>query len=147
VTSTTRSDSIFRTLWLDLGWLVVLVMTFATTLTLDAFGALNYFWSLLLWAIPLAYLMPLFLTLTRDGSGRRRRALLLSAGLITTLGVVLDFLLGDLTLVFPGCDIPGKYLYCNQRRDSRRGVAVLRRRSRRDSARLRLRRRTLARRL
>lgn len=112
MTSATSSDRTFRTLWLDLGWLVVLVMTFATTLTLDAFGVLNYFWSLLLWAIPIAYLMPLFLTLTRNGSGRRRKALLLSAGLITTLGVVLDFLLGDLTLVFPGCEIPGKYLYC-----------------------------------
>jgi hypothetical protein len=99
-------------LLMDLGWLIVLVATFATVLTLDAFGALTYFWSLLFWAIPIAYLMPLFLNLTREGSGRRRKALLLTTGMIVGLGVVLDFQLGDLTLVFPDCATSAKYVYC-----------------------------------
>jgi hypothetical protein len=102
----------WRKLWLDLGWLIVLTITFGTTLVLDALGVLNYAWSLLLWGIPIAYLAPLFAMLTREGTGRRRKALLLTVVLIVTLGVVLDFLLGHLTLVFPGCETEGKYLHC-----------------------------------
>jgi hypothetical protein len=101
-----------RRLWLDLGWLFVLILTFGTTLSLDALGVLNYAWSLLLWAIPIAYLVPLFATVTSQGTGRRRKALALCIAMIVGLGIVLDFLLGHLTLIFPGCEIEGKYLHC-----------------------------------
>lgn len=104
-----------RNFWLNLGWLVVLVVTFAVPLALDAVGRLTYFTSLVIWGIPIAYLLPAFLTITADGTGRRRRALRWTIGLIVGLGVVLDFLLGHLALRFPGCDAPageGPYVWC-----------------------------------
>jgi hypothetical protein len=104
-----------RTLWLNLGWLVMLVVTIAVPMVLDAFGHLTYFTSLTLWGIPILYLWPVFNMITADGTGRRRRALRLSAGMIVVLGVVLDFLFGHLTLRFPGCSEPpgaGPYLLC-----------------------------------
>ena len=104
-----------RTLWLNLGWLLVLVVTVGVPLALDAVGRLTYFTSLALWGIPILYLWPVFSTITAEGTGRRRRALRWSAGTIVGLGVVLDFLLGFLTLRFPGCSAPageGPYLWC-----------------------------------
>jgi hypothetical protein len=104
-----------RTVWLNLGWLVVLVVTFAIPLTLDAFGRLTYFTSLTIWGLPILYLWPVFLAITAEGTGRRRRALWWTIGLIVGLGIVLDFLLGHLTLRFPGCEAPagaGPYLVC-----------------------------------
>jgi hypothetical protein len=104
-----------RTFWLNLGWLVMLVVTIAVPMVLDAFGHLTYFTSLGLWGIPILYLWPVFNMITADGTGRRRRALRLSAGMIVVLGVVLDFLFGHLTLRFPGCSEPpgaGPYLLC-----------------------------------
>ena len=104
-----------RTFWLNLGWLVMLVVTIAVPLVLDAFGRLTYFTSLGLWGIPILYLWPVFNMITAEGTGRRRRALRLSAGMIVVLGVVLDFLFGYLTLRFPGCSEPpgaGPYLLC-----------------------------------
>ncbi len=106
-----------RTFWLNLGWLVVLVVTFAVPLTLDAFTRLNYFTSLTMWLIPILYLWPTFAMLTANGTGRRRRALLATVALIVGLGVVLDFVIGFLTLRFPGCSDPnvaptGRYLLC-----------------------------------
>ncbi len=106
-----------RAFWLNLGWLVVLVVTFAVPLTLDAFSRLNYFTSLTMWLIPILYLWPTFAMLTADGTGRRRRALLATVALIVGLGVVLDFVIGFLTLRFPGCSDPnvaptGRYLLC-----------------------------------
>ena len=106
-----------RTFWLNLGWLVVLVVTFAVPLTLDAFSRLNYFTSLTMWLIPILYLWPTFAMLTANGTGRRRRALLATVALIVGLGVVLDFVIGFLTLRFPGCTDPnvaptGRYLLC-----------------------------------
>lgn len=95
--------SLIRALWLDLGWLVVLVITFAVPLTLDAYGSLTYFTSLLIWLIPIVYLWPLFRTITAEGTGRRRRALRISIATIVGLGTVLDFLLGHRILTFPGC--------------------------------------------
>ena len=113
VTESPRRTSALRTVWLDLGWLVVLVISLAFPLVVDALGKLSYAWSLAFWLIPILYLIPLFLTLTADGHGRRRRALSLTVGLIVGLGVVLDFLLGPLTLTFPGCVVDdGRYLYC-----------------------------------
>jgi hypothetical protein len=104
-----------RTLWLNLGWLVALVVTVAVPLALDAVGRLNYFTSLTLWAIPILYLWPVFSMLTANGTGRRRRALGWTVATIVVLGIVLDFLLGSLTLRFPGCNEPpatNPYLVC-----------------------------------
>jgi hypothetical protein len=95
-----------RTFWLDLGWLVMLVVTIAVPLGLDAAGRLTYFTSLALWGIPIVYLWPVFNMITAEGGGRRRRALRWSAGTIVVLGIVLDFLFGHLTLRFPGCSEP-----------------------------------------
>ena len=104
-----------RTFWLNLGWLVVLVVTVALPLVLDAVRRLTYFTSLALWGIPILYLWPVFRSITADGTGRRRRALCWTAGTIVALGVVLDFVLGYLTLRFPGCSEPagtGPYVWC-----------------------------------
>jgi hypothetical protein len=106
-----------RTFWLNLGWLVVLVLTFAVPLALDGAGRLNYFSSLTMWLIPILYLWPTFSMLTASGTGRRRRALVWTVATIVGLGIVLDFVLGFLTLRFPGCtdpDVPptGRYLLC-----------------------------------
>ena len=104
-----------RTFWLNLGWLVMLVVTVGIPLGLDAIGQLTYFSSLALWGIPILYLWPVFSSITAEGTGRRRKALRWSAGTIVGLGVVLDFLLGYLTLRFPGCSEPpgsGPYLWC-----------------------------------
>jgi hypothetical protein len=104
-----------RTFWLDLGWLVMLVVTVAVPLGLDAAGRLTYLTSLALWGIPIAYLWPVFNSITAEGTGRRRRALRWTAGTIVGLGIVLDFLLGFLTLRFPGCSAPagtGPYVWC-----------------------------------
>jgi hypothetical protein len=93
----------------------MLVVTIAAPLTLDAVGRLTYFTSLAFWGIPILYLWPVFNLITAEGSGRRRRALRWTAGAIVTLGIVLDFVFGHLTLRFPGCDaLPGDgpYLWC-----------------------------------
>ena len=104
-----------RALWLDLGWLIMLVVTIAVPLGLDAAGRLTYFTSLSLWGIPILYLWPVFTLITAAGRGRRRRALRWTAGTIVVLGIVLDFVFGHLTLRFPGCSEPpgiGPYLWC-----------------------------------
>ena len=104
-----------RTFWLNLGWLVMLVVTVGIPLGLDAIGQLTYFSSLALWGIPILYLWPVFRSITAEGTERRRQALRWSAGTIVGLGIVLDFLLGYLTLRFPGCSAPpgtGPYLWC-----------------------------------
>lgn len=103
-----------RSFWLELGWLVTLVITFAVPLALDEAGALTYMTSLLFWLIPIVYLTWTFVTITAGGQGRRRAALLLSTGTIVVLGVTLDFLLGHKTLRFPDCTQPdwGQYWLC-----------------------------------
>ena len=104
-----------RTFWLNLGWLVMLVVTIAVPLGLDAAGRLTYFTSLVLWGLPILYLWPVFNMITADGTGRRRRALRWTAGTIVVLGIVLDFMLGYLTLRFPGCSEPAgasPYVWC-----------------------------------
>jgi hypothetical protein len=101
--------------WLNLGWLVMLVITVAVPFALDAAGRLTYFTSLVFWGLPILYLWPVFNMLTAEGTGRRRRALRSAAGTIVVLGIVLDFVLGFLTLRFPGCSEPpgtGPYLWC-----------------------------------
>jgi hypothetical protein len=55
--------------------------------------------------------------LTANGTGRRRKALRWTVASIVGLGVVLDFVIGFLTLRFPGCTDPsvaptGRYLLC-----------------------------------
>jgi hypothetical protein len=104
-----------RTFWLNLGWLIVLVVTIAVPLALDAAGRLTYFTSLSFWGIPILYLWPAFRMITAEGTGRRRRALRWTAGTIVVLGIVLDFVFGHLTLRFPGCSEPlgaGPYVLC-----------------------------------
>jgi hypothetical protein len=102
-----------RSIWMNLGWLVALIATIAAALLLDAVQQLRYFTSLVLWVIPIAYLVPLFLTVTAEGSGRRRRALTWTIGTIVVLGIVLDFLLGRFALRFMDCPpLSSAYLYC-----------------------------------
>ncbi len=104
-----------RAFWLNLGWLVMLVVTVAVPLGLDAVGRLTYFTSLVLWGIPILYLWPSFNMLTAEGTGRRRRALRWTVATIVGLGVVLDFVHGYLTLRWPGCSEPpgaGPYVWC-----------------------------------
>ena len=104
-----------RSVWLDLGWLIVLVLTLALPLALHQAGRLTYAWSLSLWIVPILYLTPLFLRVTADGTGRRRTALAASVATIVVLGVVLDFWLGPRALIFPGCEgVAGasSYLWC-----------------------------------
>lgn len=104
-----------RTFWLNLGWLVILVVTVAVALGLDAAGHLTYFTSLVLWGIPILYLCPVFGMITADGTDLRRRALRWAAGTIVVLGIVLDFVLGSLTLRFPGCSgsaAASPYVWC-----------------------------------
>ena len=96
-----------RTFWLNLGWLVMLVLTVAVPLVLDAFGRLTYFTSLGFWGIPILYLWPVFNMLTAEGTGRRRRALRWAAGTIVVLGIVLDFLFG-----YPDIAVPGLQRAC-----------------------------------
>jgi len=101
----------------SLGWLVALVVTFAAPLALDAVAQLTYFTSLTMWLIPILYLWPTFASLTAAGTGRRRRALGWTVATIVGLGIVLDFVIGFLTLRFPGCIDPtvpptGRYLVC-----------------------------------
>jgi hypothetical protein len=89
-----------RALWLDLGWLVVLVITW-----LGGAAGARCLWeahvltSLLLWLIPIVYLWPLFHTITADGTGRRR-AWSVSIRRHRALGTVLDFLIGRRILTF-----------------------------------------------
>lgn len=114
-TPSTEKVMRIRTFWLNLGWLVILVVTVAVPLGLDAAGRLTYFTSLVLWGIPILYLWPVFSLITAEGTGRRRRALRWTAGAFVVLGIVLDFVLGHLTLRFPGCSEPpgaGPYLLC-----------------------------------
>jgi hypothetical protein len=104
-----------RTFWLNLGWLVMLVLTFAVPLVLDAGGHLTYFTSLTLWGIPILYLWPVFSLITTEGTGRRRRALWGTVVFIVVLGILLDFVFGHLTLRFPGCNESGDarpYVLC-----------------------------------
>lgn len=97
---------------MDLGWLLVLTVTFAVILVLDELQKLNYASSLLLWLIPILYLVPLFATITSSGTGRRRKALFLTTVMIVALGIFLDFFFGHLLLRFPGCQAAGFYLSC-----------------------------------
>jgi hypothetical protein len=101
-----------RQLWLDVGWLIVLIVTFAVPLTLDAYGYLTYFSSLLLWLIPILYLWPVFHTITAGGRGRRRRALRTSVAVLVVFGAALDFLVGHLTFRFADCGPRGLYVAC-----------------------------------
>jgi hypothetical protein len=105
-----------RTFWRDLGWLVVLVVTFAVPLALDAVGRLSYVTSLCFWAIPIAYLWPLFRQITAGGAETRRRALAWSVGSIVVLGIALDFVFGRVILQFAaeGCppNLPRQYVLC-----------------------------------
>jgi hypothetical protein len=94
----------------DLVWLFVFAASWAAPIVIDEVAGVRYWHSLLIWAIPIAYLLPLFLRITDPGA-IRRRALWWSVGGITGLGIVLDFLVGGHVLVFQ-CEIPGMYLAC-----------------------------------
>ena len=93
----------------DVGWLFVLVATFAVPFTLDAYGRLTYFTSLTFWLVPILYLWPLFRSITARGRGRRRRALRTSVAALLVFGAALDFLVGHITFRFDNCDT---YVYC-----------------------------------
>jgi len=93
----------------DVGWLFVVIATFAVPFTLDTFGRLTYMTSLTVWLVPILYLWPLFRSLTAAGRGRRRRALRTSVFALLTFGALLDFLVGHITFHFSNCDV---YVYC-----------------------------------
>ena len=103
-----------KQVWLDVGWLIVLIVTFAVPLTLDAYGKLTYFTSLLFWVIPSLYLWPAFRSITAAGRGRRRRALRTSIFTLVGFGVALDYLVGHITFRFGDCGPEGMYVYCLQ---------------------------------
>jgi hypothetical protein len=92
-----------KQVWKDVGWVFVLVATFAVPFALDAVGRLTYFTSLVFWVLPILYLWPLFHSLTAQGTGRRRRALRTSVATLLVFGAALDFLVGHLTFHFM-CD-------------------------------------------
>jgi hypothetical protein len=94
----------------DLGWLAAFVASWAAPLIIDAFTTLRYRHSLLIWAIPIAYLWPFFISLT-DRGARRRRALWRTVLAIAGLGIVLDFVIGSYVLRFR-CDLPDHYWAC-----------------------------------
>jgi hypothetical protein len=93
----------------DVGWLFVVIATFAVPFILDTYGRLTYLTSLTLWLVPILYLWPLFRSLTAKGRGRRRRALRTSVLTLLTFGALLDILVGHLTFRFSSCDV---YTYC-----------------------------------
>ena len=109
-----RLASALRTVWLDLGWLVVLVVALGFPFVVDALGKLTYAWSLAFWVIPILYLIPL----VPHADGRRawpatprpvadRRADRRARRRCSTSFSV------RLTLTFPGCVVnDGRYLYC-----------------------------------
>jgi hypothetical protein len=103
-----------RDIWLDVGWLIVLIVTIAVPLTLDAYGWLTYFTSLLFWLTPILYLWPAFHSITAHGRGRRRRALRVSIATLVVFGTALDFLVGHFTFRFADCGPAGPYIKCIQ---------------------------------
>ena len=139
-----------RTFWLNLGWLVMLVVTVAVPLVLDAVGRLTYFTSLALWGIPILYLWPVF---NIDHGGRHRTA---------AAGVALDRRhdrrarrRARLRARIPDVAVPGLQRACGRRslsvvsarrgwQDPGRGAAVLRDGPRGHGARVRVCRRALA---
>jgi hypothetical protein len=84
----------------DVGWLFVVIVTFAVPFILDAYGRLTYLTSQTFWLVPILYLWPLFRSIMATGRGRRRRAL--RAAVLTQLsfGGLLDFLVGHITFQF-----------------------------------------------
>src|SRR5688572_3547717 len=101
-----------KQVWLDVGWLIVLIVTFAVPLTLDAYGKLTYFTSMVFWLIPSLYLWPVFRSITAAGRGRRRRALRTSIFTLVGFGVALDYLVGHIAFRFGDCGPGGMYVYC-----------------------------------
>ena len=86
-----KSHETFAQFWLNLGWLVMLVVTIAVPLGLDApLGRLTYRTSLALWGIPI--LLPTEPCLQRDHRGRHGAAApglaLELLGTIVVLGII-----------------------------------------------------------
>jgi hypothetical protein len=100
---------LIKQIWLDVGWLFALLTTFAVPFALDTYGRLTYFTSLLFWVIPIAYLLPVFRSITAGGRGRRRRAMRASVITLVIFGAALDFLVGHITFRFESCET---YVYC-----------------------------------
>lgn len=80
-------------------WLIGILLSWLLPLGLLFDFEVTYFNSLLLWAVPIAFLVPRFLLLAHP---TRRRAFWFTAGLIAVLGLILDFILGTWILCFDG---------------------------------------------
>jgi hypothetical protein len=87
-------------------WLWALLLSWLIPLGLIWEWNVDYKLSLVLWIIPIALLLPRFLSLTHRGS-RRRRAVWYTALYVLLIGAVLDLCFGKWVLLF---DPNGKYL-------------------------------------
>jgi hypothetical protein len=93
----------------QLDWLWLFLASWVLPLGVAIVTPLTYWSSLLFWLVPTLLLLPRFLAYT-DAGGRRRTALLVSAGNIVLLGLVLDFVLGAWVLRFDNAS-PDAYLF------------------------------------
>ena len=95
-------------LFSNLGWLLVFAASWIIPLLLDAHQPswLTYFSSLVIWLIPITYLWANIVRATDPGA-RRRKALAIAIVTVVVLGGVLDFILGNKTLIFNS-----KYVWC-----------------------------------
>lgn len=80
-------------------WLIGILLSWLLPLGLLFDFNVTYFNSLLLWAVPIAFLAPRFLLLAHP---TRRRAFWVAIGLVAILGLILDFVLGTWILCFDG---------------------------------------------
>ncbi|HEX7151494.1 MAG TPA: hypothetical protein VF618_08410 [Thermoanaerobaculia bacterium] len=92
-------------------WLAAILLSWWIPFQLFGEFHVQYWVSLLLWIVPIAFLLPRFLRETHRGS-RRRQALLASAGYIFIAGLILDFAFGAAILRFDKCPPGTAYLRC-----------------------------------
>jgi len=90
-------------------WLIAILLSWWIPFQLLGTFHVTYFRSLILWALPVAFLYPRFLSRTHRGS-RRRQAFWWTTLTIVLLGVALDWVFGGLILDFSCGPGKGKYI-------------------------------------